>query len=102
MKQIPLSLGLEPTPSFDNFLPGANAAALAYLHALGTGAPPVFLWGPQGSGKTHLLHALGLNWQSLGGQVGWYDLLTPLPWRVEANQGLLLLDDCDRFDADRQ
>lgn len=102
MKQIPLSLGSEPTLSFDNFLPGANAAALAHLHALSVGAPPVFLWGPQGSGKTHLLRALGLSWQQRGGHVGWYDLHTPLPWGVHANQSLLLMDDCDRFDADRQ
>lgn len=88
--------------SFDNFLPGANAEALAHLHALRTGAPPVFLWGPKGSGKTHLLRALAMDWQQRGGQVGWYDLDTPLPWEVNAKQGLLLMDDCDRFDPDRQ
>lgn len=102
MKQIPLSLGSQPTLSFDNFLPGANAAALAHLHALSTGAPPVFLWGPPGSGKTHLLRALGLSWQQHGGQVGWYDLQTTLPWGVNASHSLLLMDDCDQFDADRQ
>lgn len=102
MKQIPLSLGSAPTLSFDNFLPGANSAALTHLHALQAGAPPVFLWGPPGSGKTHLLRALGLSWQQRGGQLGWYDLRTPLPWEVNANQSLLLMDDCDLFDADRQ
>jgi DnaA family protein len=102
LKQIPLSLGAAPTLSFDNFLPGANSAVLAHLHALQAGAPPVFLWGPQGSGKTHLLRALGLSWQQRGGQVGWYDMHAPLPWIVNENQSLLLLDDCDRFDVDRQ
>ena len=58
MKQIPLAIGPEPARTFENFLPGANAAALAHLRALAPGAPPVYLWGPAGSGKTHLLHAL--------------------------------------------
>lgn len=102
MKQIPLSLGAAPTLSFDNFLPGANSAVLAHLKALQVGAPPVFLWGSQGSGKTHLLRALGLSWQQRGGQVGWYDMHTPLPWAAHENQSLLLIDDCDRFDTDQQ
>ncbi len=58
MKQIPLAIGPEPARTFENFLPGANGEALAHLLALAPGAPPVYLWGPAGSGKTHLLHAL--------------------------------------------
>ena len=34
MKQIPLAIGPEPLPTFDSFLPGANAAALQHLRAL--------------------------------------------------------------------
>ena len=48
MKQIPLAIGPEPARTFENFLPGANAAALAHLLALAPGAPPVYLWGPAG------------------------------------------------------
>ena len=58
MKQIPLAIGPEPARTFENFLPGANGEALAHLLALAPGAPPVYLWGPAGSGKTHLLHAV--------------------------------------------
>ncbi|MBE0548065.1 MAG: DnaA regulatory inactivator Hda, partial [Rubrivivax sp.] len=52
MKQIPLAIGPEPLPTFDNFVPGANAAALQHLRTLVLPAAPVYLWGPPGSGKT--------------------------------------------------
>lgn len=102
MKQIPLSLGPEPDYTFDNLLPGTNVAALSHVLALGAGAPPVFLWGPPGSGKTHVLRALAKRWQAAGAQVGWYDAETPLPWELPAHPSLLLLDDCQRFDAGQQ
>ena len=102
MKQIPLSLGPEPEYTFDTLLAGANVAALSHLLALGAGAPPVFLWGPPGCGKTHALRALAQRWQAAGAQVGWYDADTPLPWELPANPSLLLLDDCQRFDAGQQ
>ncbi len=102
MKQIPLAIGPAPIFTFDNFLPGANAAALAHLQALGTAAPPVFLWGPPGCGKTHVLLALAHDWQQAGAQVAWYDAETCLPWELPAQAALLLLDDCERFDAGQQ
>ena len=102
LKQIPLSLGPEPVYSFDNFLPGGNAAALTHLLSLGAGAPPVFLWGGPGSGKTHALRALAQRWQAAGAQVGWYDADTALPWELPSQPSLLLMDDCQRFDAGQQ
>lgn len=102
MRQIPLALLAPPEHSFDNFLPGANAEALAYLSGLMPGDPPVLLWGPAGSGKTHLLHGLAEHWQAAGQRVAWYDACTPLPWELPAHESLLLLDDCQRFDAGQQ
>ena len=58
MKQIPLAIGPAPLLTFENFLPGANVAALLHLADLHPGSPPVFLWGEAGTGKTHVLRAL--------------------------------------------
>jgi DnaA family protein len=102
MRQIPLALLAPPAPSFENFLPGANAEALAYLSGLMPADPPVLLWGPTGSGKTHLLRALAERWQAAGQRVAWYDADTPLPWELPAHESLLLLDDCQRFDEGQQ
>lgn len=102
MRQIPLALLAPSAHSFDTFLPGANAEALAYLLGLVPGDPPVLLWGPTGSGKTHLLQALGQRWQAAGQRVAWYGADASLPWELPAHESLLLLDDCHRFDAGRQ
>ncbi len=57
--QLPLGLGFALPRRFDNFVVGANQASLAELQRIkagGTGG--CFLYGPPGSGKSHLLHAL--------------------------------------------
>lgn len=102
MRQLPLDLLAPPARSFDTFLPGANAQALACLQGLSPGDPPVLLWGPTGSGKTHLLQALAQHWQAAGRRVAWYGADTGLPWELPPHESLLLLDDCQRFDAGQQ
>jgi DnaA family protein len=50
-----------PAPTFANFVPGANAEALAALKAAAQGNFPervVYMWGESGAGKTHLATAL--------------------------------------------
>jgi DnaA family protein len=58
MQQLLLELAPPPAPTLENFFPGRNVAALKALReALADGEGFVFLWGPGGSGKTHLLRA---------------------------------------------
>lgn len=62
MKQLVLDLIPAPIPTFDNFVPGKNREALDALRgAIHSAAPArvIYLWGAPGSGKTHLLRAMG-------------------------------------------
>lgn len=102
MRQIPLPIGVEATPAFDNFLPGANAAAIAHLEALVAGAAPVYLWGPSGSGKTHLLHALVHLFQARGAHAGWFSAADAAPWAFDEAWALVAIDQADTLDPAQQ
>lgn len=102
MKQLPLALGVERTPGFDDFVPGANAATLAALRGHQLPGAPLFLHGPTGSGKTHLLRALAGRVTGQGGRVGWFEPATPLPWAFDAGWSLVVIDGVERLDAARQ
>lgn len=104
MRQVPLAFGPEPVLRFDTFLPGGNAQWEQVLMALLSPNPsmPLYLWGPPGSGKTHLLQAAVSQAQSFGLRTMKFDLTTSTPWEYDEDARLLLLDDCDRYDADRQ
>jgi DnaA family protein len=82
MQQLPLEISPPPEPAFDNFLAGANAEALARVIALAQGTLPeaiVYLWGEQGSGRSHLLRAA-----------------------ARANPSLVIADDVQGLDAQAQ
>lgn len=56
--QLPLSVQLPDTASFDNFHAGPNAQACAALRELADGeGSTTLIHGPSGCGKTHLLQA---------------------------------------------
>ena len=59
LRQLTLGVALSEAHDFSNFLPGRNQPALTALQQLagGVGGPLVYLFGPAGSGKTHLLEA---------------------------------------------
>jgi DnaA family protein len=102
MKQIPLPMGPEAARTFENFVAGSNAPAIAHLLALAAGAPPVYLWGEPGSGKTHLLHAVVHSAQERGESTAWFAADSPLPWQVSEHCDWIVFDDCGGFDDARQ
>ncbi len=102
MRQLPLAIAVAPARSLDSFIAGPNGALLAHLAALHAPGAPLYLWGPEGCGKTHLLTALASRWQHQGAQVAWFDALTAPPWSLPGAGSLLLLDDCEAWDVPRQ
>lgn len=102
MKQIPLAIATGPEQGFDNFLAGANAAAVGHLQALIPGAAPVYLWGAGGCGKTHLLKALVRRFDAQGLRALWFSSRDPAPWEWHEGAALLVFDGCDRFDEAQQ
>jgi DnaA family protein len=102
MKQIPLPIGPQPQPRFDNFLPGDNAAALAQLQELSLPTAPVYLWGPAGSGKSHLLRALAARCQAAGQHAGWFDAADGLPWTLQPDWALVVIDRCEALPPEAQ
>lgn len=57
-RQLLLGLGLDQPQTFDTFVPGTNGELLTQLHGLVMGSPPIYLWGAQGCGRSHLLQAV--------------------------------------------
>jgi len=102
MRQIPLAIGRDPARTLDSFVAGDNRAALEHLRQLVPTSAPTYLWGPAGSGKTHLLGAVVAAWQARGAHVGWFSAASSLPWSFDDDFELVVLDDCDAFDAGQQ
>ncbi len=68
MQQLPLAISPAAEPTFDNFVAGPNAEALARLRDLAQGTLReriLYLWGETGSGRTHLLRAAARSNPSL-------------------------------------
>jgi DnaA-homolog protein len=107
MRQMLLDLGPASVPDLDAYLPGGNAEALAWLRAwpaLDGPLSPMYLWGPSGVGKTHLLRAMVERALALGFGVIWLNAQTCQMWEAPQAEGptLALIDDCDRLDAQAQ
>jgi DnaA family protein len=91
--QLALDLLQPLTPTLNNFVVGRNAEALAMLRSVhsGAGEPLVYLWGPTGTGRTHLLYALG----GCAPQVEHVPVFDPA-------QRLYLIDNVDHLTAAQQ
>ena len=89
-----------------NFFAGPNQAALQHL-VLWTGhaqrSPvPTYLWGPAGSGKTHLLRAVQAELREAGSAVGWLDADLAEPGAFDDRWRVVIFDDVHRYSAVQQ
>lgn len=103
-QQLTLDIRPEQHPTLENFIAGANAELVARLRALvqPKAYDAVYLWGPSGSGRTHLLRAALAAAEAAGrrvvlvaGEEAGAELPCP-------SGGLLILDDVDRLDDGAQ
>ncbi|MDP3138264.1 MAG: DnaA regulatory inactivator Hda [Burkholderiaceae bacterium] len=106
MKQIALDIGLASGPTLANFFAGPNEAVLAHLR-LWAGNPtrspvPTYLWGPGGSGKTHLLKSVHEALREQGARVGWLDAGVHEAPEFDEAWAVVLLDDVHLYTAVQQ
>ena len=105
MKQLPLDIAPRPQATFENYCPGPNEAAWSHLRRVLDGDPPtpvpIYLWGEEGSGKTHLLQAAAATLAARGRAFGWLDATSPFA-SFDESWAAIFLDDVERFDGERQ
>lgn len=94
MRQLPLGVQLGVSLRFDTFAAGANVEAVEALRRLagGTARTPVWIYGPAGAGKSHLLQATCAAASDAGGASAW------LPLAQVSAEGPALLDGFERLD----
>ena len=110
MKQIALDIGLSTGPTLANFCAGPNEAALRHLELwVGSKAQaqtrspvPTYLWGPSGSGKSHLLKAVREALREQGARVGWLDPSVHEAPEFSESWAAVLLDDVHLYTAAQQ
>jgi DnaA-homolog protein len=100
VKQLALGVRLRAEAVFESFWPGENGELLAALKSPGT--LPLWLWGADGSGKTHLLQAVCA---AAGETAAYFPLDRSLALPPEALAGyerspVLCIDDADAVAGD--
>jgi len=97
-RQLALEVGLPDLAAFDNFHPGENAeAAAAVREAAGRRPGVLYLYGPAGTGKSHLLFAAMREARSAGRRAVYASRAAVDPARDEwldlSGEGLTCIDD---------
>ena len=104
--QLPLALRWPAHQRFEHFECGANATALALVRDLAraVGDSRVFVAGPPGSGKTHLLIAACAEATALGHAAQYLDLASAHSTSLRAFHGsrLLAVDNVDAIAGDAE
>jgi DnaA family protein len=101
MRQLLLELAPPPAPTLENFFAGRNGVALKALRAaLEGGEAFVYLWGPGGSGKTHLLR--GFAAAAGPKRAAEYVSAARADWARAAELQAVAVDDVSRLDESGQ
>jgi DnaA family protein len=101
MRQLPLGVQLAVSHRFETFHEGPNGEAVAALARLSAaGGAPIWLHGPAGSGRSHLLQAACARAGELGLTAAWLPLFRtqdqePAMLAGFERLGLVALDDVD-------
>jgi DnaA family protein len=104
LMQLLLDLARPAPPTLDNFEPGGNAEVLSALRAWSNGTlleASVYLWGPPGSGKSHLLRAVIADAAARGCPAHYLAAGAPAPREALAGDWLAA-DDVQALDAGAQ
>ncbi len=109
MRQIALDIAMPGPATLDNFFPGPNSAVHAHLQHLVQGqhvtdalAVPTYLWGPEGSGKTHLLRAAEEGLRARGASAGCMDASGAALPEFDESWAMVLMDDVHLYSAEQQ
>jgi DnaA-homolog protein len=103
MRQLPLAVRLRDFAIFDTFEPGPNGAVVAALAGDAPGSPSMWVWGQEGSGKSHLLQAACAANPSAA-YLPVAELLPGGPATLEGwdDRALVCIDDIDRLAGQRE
>ena len=103
MKQLLLDIAPAAAPTLDNFVPGRNGELVNALYALAHDASHerfIYLWGGDGSGRSHLLRAVTESAQRNGRRTAWYD--ADATGFDAAEDAFAVVDDVHRLGAEAQ
>lgn len=100
MNQLLLDITPDWWPTFDNFVAGGNCELLSALHqALSdSGERCIYVWGPAGSGKSHLLQACVSAAQNSHQSAIYAKGIVPEPHDVVAVDDADMLDDAAQIE----
>jgi len=99
MQQLVLDIRPLPQPTFDGFVAGANAELVSRLRCLAAPSAfdAIYLWGPAGSGRSHLLRATAAAAHARGRSVSFADAEEIGAELALPPGGLLIVDNVERL-----
>ncbi|MGE0624712.1 MAG: DnaA regulatory inactivator Hda [Pseudomonadales bacterium] len=104
--QLTIPLKVPTLNRLEDFDTGANAELLTRIRELAAGAatPGLWLWGPAGSGRSHLLQGACQATQARGGHARYLPLagLPRNPELLEGTADLVAVDDVDTWLGERE